>query len=293
MPTTKQRRQSARRRLDRQLARRAVAARRRRRRTSVGATLAAVLVVVGLGYLIVSKVAGGGASPPAAQASSSPTPSAGPTAAPIPAVTFAKASHAPRKTTGACRYAETAQTLQSTYTKDAGMPPDPAHTPATGTEPMTLETSQGTITVAMDRAKAPCTVQSFEFLTGEKFFDGTRCHRLTTSPTLSVLQCGDPSGTGQGGPTYQIKDEGLTGATYKRGTMAMANGGPNTNSSQFFLVYKDSRLPPSYTPVGTISSGLDVLDKIGKAGSDDANGQGDGKPILGVTIVSARTATPQ
>jgi peptidyl-prolyl cis-trans isomerase B (cyclophilin B) len=292
VPTTKQRRQNARRRLERQLARRAVAAQRRRRRASVAAVVVGVLVVVGVGYLVLSKMTGNNSTPPAAQAGT-PTPSAGPTAAPIPAVTFTKTSHTPRKTTGACGYDETAATLKSSYTKDVGMPPDPAHPLSTGTVPLTLTTNRGTIAVALNRAKAPCTVQSFEFLTSKAFFDNTHCHRLTTSPQLAVLQCGDPSGTGQGGPTYQVKDEGLTGATYKRGTMAMANAGPNTNSSQFFLVYKDSQLPPNYTPVGTITSGLDVLDTIAKAGSDNSNGQGDGKPMLGVTIVSARTAGPQ
>jgi peptidyl-prolyl cis-trans isomerase B (cyclophilin B) len=287
VPTTKQRRLSARRRLDRQLARRAQMARRRRVRYQLIAAGCAVVVVLGAVWLIASRVhqaPPGAAVGPTGEA----TPSAGPTAAPIPTATFAKARRAAAKSAGPCRYAETAQTVSSPYTRDVGLPPDPARTPKTGSVPFTLTTNQGTITIALDRAKAPCTVQSFVYLASKKFLDGTHCHRLTTSQTLKVLQCGDPSGTGQGGPTYQVRDEGLAGATYKRGTVAMANAGPNTNGSQFFLVFGDSQLAPKYTPIGTVSSGLPVLDKIGKAGSDSSNGPDDGRPVLGVTITTAR-----
>jgi peptidyl-prolyl cis-trans isomerase B (cyclophilin B) len=287
VPTTKQRRQTARRRLERQLERRAQVAKRRRARNQIAGAVAAVLVVVGGVWLVAAKT-GNDKTPAAAQPSVSSSASPGPTAAPVPTATFAKNKRAVAKTSGPCKYAETAETLASTYTKDVGLPPDPASTPKTGSPTFALTTSQGAITIKLDPAKSPCTVQSFTFLAGKKFFDGTHCHRLTTSDTLAVLQCGDPSGTGQGGPTYQIKDEGLKGATYKRGTVAMANGGANTNGSQFFLVYKDSQLPASYTPIGTVTAGLDVLDKIGAGGTDNANGQGDGKPILGVTITTAR-----
>ncbi len=209
-----------------------------------------------------------------------------PTAAPVPTATFAKNTRAAAKTTGPCKYAETSQTLASQYTKDVGLPPDPG-TP-TAARVMELTTSQGAVTIALDPAEAPCTVQSFEYLAGKKFFDGTCCHRLTTGASLAVLQCGDPSGTGQGGPTYQIKDEGLKGTTYKRGTVAMANGGPDTNGSQFFLVYKDSQIPATYTPIGKVTAGLDVLDKIGAGGTDNANAAGDGEPVLGVMIKTVR-----
>jgi peptidyl-prolyl cis-trans isomerase B (cyclophilin B) len=126
------------------------------------------------------------------------------------------------------------------------------------------------------------------------FFTNTECHRLTTQ-SIYVLQCGDPSGTGQGGPGYQFQDENLNyfGAagssgtvTYKAGTVAMANSGPGTNGSQFFLVYKDSPLAPSYTPFGTITKGLDILQAISTQGSDNSNGTGDGKPKESVTIQS-------
>jgi peptidyl-prolyl cis-trans isomerase B (cyclophilin B) len=288
VPTTKQRRQTARRRLERQLARRAEQAKRRRIRMQVLGAVLGVLAVGGGTWLVAAKVHNTPAKP-AAQPSATATPSSStPKAAPIPTATFAKNKRAAAKTSGPCRYAETSQTVASPYTKDVGLPPDPASTPASAGS-LALATSQGAIAIKLDPAKAPCTVQSFRYLAGKKFFDGTYCHRLTTSPSLAVLQCGDPSGTGQGGPTYQIKDEGLKGATYKRGTVAMANSGPNTNGSQFFLVYHDSQLPPSYTPIGTITAGLDVLDKVAKAGTDNSNGAGDGKPVLGVTLQTAKT----
>ena len=289
MPTTKQRRQSARRRLERQLVRRAQVAKRRRIRNQVIGAVVGVLVVVGAVWLVAAKTGNKPATNAAAQPSASSTASPGPTAAPVPTATFAKNKRAAAKSSGPCKYAETSQTVASPYTKDVGLPPDPANTPKTGSPKLALTTNQGAITVTLNPAKAPCTVQSFEYLAGKKFFDGTYCHRLTTGATLAVLQCGDPSGTGQGGPTYQIKDEGLKGATYKRGTVAMANGGPNTNGSQFFLVYKDSQLPANYTPIGTVTAGLeDVLDKIGAGGTDNANAAGDGKPVVGVTIQTAR-----
>jgi peptidyl-prolyl cis-trans isomerase B (cyclophilin B) len=289
VPTTKQRRQTARRRLERQLVRRAQIAKRRRIRTQIIGAVAGVLLVLGAVWLVAAKTGNKPTTNAATtQPSATATPSSGPTAAPVPTATFAKNKRAAAKSSGACKYAETSQTVSSPYTKDVGLPPDPASTPKTGSPKLALTTSQGAVTVTLDPARAPCTVQSIQYLAGKKFFDGTYCHRLTTGASLAVLQCGDPSGTGQGGPTYQIKDEGLKGATYKRGTVAMANGGPNTNGSQFFLVHKDSKLPANYTPIGTVTAGLDVLDKIAAGGTDNANGAGDGKPIIGVVIQTAR-----
>jgi peptidyl-prolyl cis-trans isomerase B (cyclophilin B) len=153
------------------------------------------------------------------------------------------------------------------------------------TQPYTvsLKTTQGVIALTLDTAKAPCTVNSFRSLATKKFFDGTSCHRLTTQG-IYVLQCGDPTAKGTGGPGYSFPDENLQGATYPRGTIAMANSGADTNGSQFFLVYKDTQLEPNYTPFGTITSGLDVLEKVAAAGSTP---EGDGKPTLPVTIQTA------
>ncbi len=83
-----------------------------------------------------------------------------------------------------------------------------------------------------------------------------------------MLQCGDPTGTGSGGPGYAFNDENLAGATYPAGTVAMANAGPDTNGSQFFFTWKDTTLAPDYTPFGTVTGGLDVLQKIAAAGDD-------------------------
>jgi len=147
----------------------------------------------------------------------------------------------------------------------------------------TLRTSQGAITFQALTDKAPCTTYSFRFLAERDYFDRTHCHRLTTQ-RLYVLQCGDPTGTGSGGPGYSFPDENLEGATYPAGTVAMANAGPNTNGSQFFIVWKDTKLSPAYTPFGRVTSGLDVLQKIAAGGEDDQNGPGDGFPTLPVNI---------
>ncbi|MER5546971.1 peptidylprolyl isomerase [Streptomyces sp. NPDC001118] len=147
----------------------------------------------------------------------------------------------------------------------------------------TLRTSQGAITFRALTDKAPCTTYSFKFLAQRDYFDRSHCHRLTTA-RIYVLQCGDPTGTGSGGPGYSFPDENLTGATYPAGTVAMANAGPNTNGSQFFFVWKDTKLSPAYTPFGKITAGLDVLQKIAAGGEDDQNGPGDGFPALRVNI---------
>jgi peptidyl-prolyl cis-trans isomerase B (cyclophilin B) len=144
-----------------------------------------------------------------------------------------------------------------------------------------LYTSQGVITVRALTAQAPCTTFSFRFLAEHRYYDNTHCHRLTTQ-RIYVLQCGDPTGTGSGGPGYSFNDENLTGATYPAGTVAMANAGPNTNGSQFFFTWQDTTLRPNYTPFGTVVGGMDVLKKIAAAGEDDQNNPGDGYPNLPV-----------
>lgn len=150
---------------------------------------------------------------------------------------------------------------------------------------MNLVTSCGTITVSLNAAKAPTTVNSFAFLAGKKYFDHTPCHRLTTEG-IFVLQCGDPTGSGSGGPGYEFADENLAGATYPAGTVAMANSGPDTNGSQFFLVYKDSQLPPLYTPFGTVTGGLDVLKQIAADGVWDGGGDGMPKALIALDEVT-------
>ena len=142
-----------------------------------------------------------------------------------------------------------------------------------------LHTTQGDITFQALTTKAPCTTYSFRFLAEHGYYDKTHCHRLTTA-RIYVLQCGDPTGTGSGGPGYVFPDENLTGATYPAGTVAMANAGPNTNGSQFFITWKDTTLSPNYTPFGRIIGGMNVLQRVAAAGEDDQNGPGDGYPTL-------------
>ena len=150
----------------------------------------------------------------------------------------------------------------------------------------TLTTDQGPIEIELNTPDAPCTVNNFRSLLARHFYDNTPCHRLTTQG-IYVLQCGDPTGKGTGGPGYTFADENLEGAKYPRGTVAMANSGPSTNGSQFFLVYKDTQLDPNYTPFGTITKGLDLIEKVAAAG---ATPDGDGKPKMAITILSAHAA---
>jgi peptidyl-prolyl cis-trans isomerase B (cyclophilin B) len=168
---------------------------------------------------------------------------------------------------------------------------EPPLTVKPGIYTATIVTNCGTIVAALDATKAPHTVNSFFFLAGKHYFDSSPCHRLTTAG-IFVLQCGDPTGTGGGGPGYTIPDENLTGATYPAGTLAMANTGqPHSGGSQFFLCYADTQLPPQYTPFGHVTSGLDVLTAIARNGEDDSNGAGDGHPKRPV-VIETFTVTP-
>lgn len=175
------------------------------------------------------------------------------------------------------------------YTKDGSAPakavdPPPAEATATGDVDVTISTSAGEIGATLDAAAAPCTVNSFLSLADQGYYDDTPCHRLTTAG-IYVLQCGDPSGSGAGGPGYSFPDELSGDEKYGGGTLAMANAGPDTNGSQFFMVYKDTQLPPSYTVFGSIDDdGLKVLDAVASKGT--ANGAPDGPPKEEVQIES-------
>ena len=194
-----------------------------------------------------------------------------------------------------CAYPSTAEPASKPNKppRSGRVPTDPARVSAS------MSTNRGNVGIQLDNGKAPCTVNSFESLSQQGYFDGTTCHRLTTTPRLGVLQCGDPSGTGTGGPGYRFANEYPTNqdrlsdpalkkpVLYPRGTLAMANAGSGTNGSQFFLVYADSMLPPTFTAFGTIdSTGLATLDRIAAAGVDGAGS--DGKPTMSVTIESVR-----
>ncbi|MBD8505315.1 peptidylprolyl isomerase [Hoyosella sp. G463] len=175
----------------------------------------------------------------------------------------------------------------------------PAETgiPAEGTVPATINLNGEPVGLSLDRAKSPCAINSFASLAEQGYFDGTSCHRLTTAG-IFVLQCGDPSATGGGGPGYAFADEFPAdqfqeqppgGTIYPRGTIAMANAGPGTNGSQFFLVYDDSPLAPAYSILGQIDdAGLSVIDAIAQAGVDGnpGSGPGDGAPSIPAEITS-------
>lgn len=153
---------------------------------------------------------------------------------------------------------------------------------------ISFTTNQGEIVIETTPSLAPLTVNAIAALAQKNYFDKTICHRLTTEG-IYVLQCGDPTGTGTGGPGFNIPDENLPEAVennYPAGTVAMANAGPGTSGSQFFLVYQDTTLGPDYTIWGSITSGLDILQTIASAGVVD--GGADGAPATGVTIESTK-----
>ena len=148
----------------------------------------------------------------------------------------------------------------------------------------TFETNCGNIVITTVGAKAPITITQLSTLAKGGYFDNSLCHRLTTQG-LYVLQCGDPTGTGTGGPNFTYGDENLPTATvnnYPAGTVAMANSGAGTNGSQFFLVFADTTLGANYTIWGTITQGLDIVKAIAKAGVK--GGGADGPPNRAIAI---------
>ncbi len=205
--------------------------------------------------------------------------SGGATTEPAPA---ASASTAPQATASAAS-SECSYTASGQPAVDVTPPAESTERP-TGTVEATLETSAGAIPMTLTGERTPCTVESFVSLAQQQYFSNTECHRLTTSG-IFVLQCGDPTGTGRGGPGYRFADELDGSEKYPAGTVAMANAGPGTNGSQFFLVYADTKLPPSYTVFGKLSpEGLAVVEKIGQAGVE--GGGADGRPATPVEITA-------
>lgn len=260
MSTNQQRRAAAKRKLERQQARRQARAARRKKFAAFGA----VGVVVAVVAVVVACSTTGSPAPGQPQASAPPA--------------------------GACVFAATPGEPAARPVS----PPTDVNPPRQGMVAATINTNQGVLPITLNRAQAPCTVASFVHLATAGFYNNTPCHRLTTDPSLKVLQCGDPTGQGTGGPGYTIPDEPPPGlkptgggaVVYPRGTIAMANTGqPNSGGSQFFLVYADSQLPPNYTVFGTIAEpGVQVLEKVAAAGEDGSNGAGDGRPNAATTI---------
>ena len=267
-------RAAARARLEKEMAERAAAARKRRQRQAIIGSALAVVVIAGVAVWIVAalgndddKKSTDAAAPPPGTVSCTWIPEDGSTGSKV---------------------------------KDVGTPA--ANAPNVGTSTMTMDTNLGTITTAVDRSKAPCTAEAFTYLGSKKFWDNTKCHRLTTEG-IKVLQCGDPTATGKGwresdgsgGPSFRYAEENLpTNAkpAYPKGTVAMAKTQqPSTTGSQFFIVYADTDLPPDYTVLGKVTQGLDIVEGVAKAGTDNANGKGDGHPKKEVTIKTL-TMTP-
>jgi peptidyl-prolyl cis-trans isomerase B (cyclophilin B) len=187
------------------------------------------------------------------------------------------------KDTGTSSGTSAGPTVPCTYPdqpagKTGNVDPPPTEAPSSGTVDVTMATSVGDLHATLDQKATPCTVNSFVSLAKQGYFDGTQCHRLTTQG-IFVLQCGDPTGTGGGGPGYSFDDELSGKETYPAGTLAMANAGPNTNGSQFFIVYADTQLPPSYAVFGTVDdAGVKIVADVAKKGSNEQNAPGDGAP---------------
>jgi peptidyl-prolyl cis-trans isomerase B (cyclophilin B) len=296
VPTEKQRRAAAQRKLARQIERRREAERKRRQRYAIGGSAFVVAAIVIVVLFVATDVFGGShkkaAASPSPSTSATPSASPTPTASPFSTPTFKPTSGKPQKTSGACAYAETATSLKSPYNKNVGLPTDPAVTPKTGTVDVSLNTSHGAMTFELNRADAPCAVQSFIYLVKKNFFNATSCPRLVTTG-IYALQCGDPSNSQQGGPTYTYKQEATSKSSYGTGVIAMANtGAKNSTGSQFFILYKDSNsgLKKNYSVIGKVTKGLSIVDGVAKAGSDNSNQAGDGKPLEGLTIKTATLA---
>jgi peptidyl-prolyl cis-trans isomerase B (cyclophilin B) len=260
-------RAAARARLEKEMAERAATAKKRRQRQTIIGSALAVVVIAGAAVWIVAALNKDDDGKKSSAA-------------------------APPPGTVACQWIPEDGSTGAKVT-DVGTPP--ANVPNTGKDTLTMDTNLGAITATVDLAKAPCTGAAFNFLSSKKFWDGTKCHRLTTA-NIKVLQCGDPTAKGKGyretdgtgGPSFRYAEENLpTNASpaYPKGTIAMAKtSSPSSTGSQFFIVYADTDLPAEYTVLGTITKGLDIVDGVAKAGTDNANGQGDGHPKKEVDI---------
>ena len=247
-----------------------------RKRLSIGAVVVLVLgLVAGLSLVFV------GGSTPTAKSKPKATASASASATSSAAAVAEPAHHCTYTTTG------------------SGKPSMPTASPDYNAGyTATINTNLGKIGISLLNSKATCTVNSFAHLAATNFFNNTQCWRMSNSSGLYLFQCGDPTATaksklscssstlGTGGPGYQFADENLKGATYPAGTVAMATGGANTNGSQFFLVFKNTSLPASYTPFGKITSGLDILQNVAKAGTSCTIQAGGGVPKEKVIINS-------
>lgn len=282
MTTNEQRREAAKRKLAAQQAHRSERAAKRKRTTTIAAVVTVLVVVLAAAglYALTTAWSGPGDAPAGGENAA-----AGPDTSGLPTVPL------PQRPTALPASVDCAYPASPEPASKPVSPPAAGPVPAEGTVPATVSTSAGTIDLTLNRALAPCTVNSFTHLVEQGYFAGTSCHRLTTDPGLQVLQCGDPTGQGTGGPGYSFADETFEGLSYGRGLLAMANAGPDTNGSQFFMIYGDAQLPPNYTVFGSIGpEGLKTLDAVAKAGV--ADGSGDGAPATPVEIREAALPRP-
>ncbi|MGW5054619.1 peptidylprolyl isomerase [Actinokineospora sp. NPDC004072] len=290
MPTNQQRREAAKRKLERQMVRRAERA-KKRRIFGVGATVIGVVLVVGLIYWLTT-IGGDETTDPAAQ-----TDTTAPEATPdVPAEIPTALAAVPKRPKAlgdkvTCEYRKEEGATPAKEVKAPGT----ADIPAKGTVQATLKFAGGDVKATLDRGLAPCTVNSFVSLAKQDYFADVPCHRLTTQG-IQVLQCGDPTGTGSGGPGYVFDNETFPEIKYGRGILAMANAGgtekgQGTNGSQFFIVYGTAELPPNYTVFGSIDAeSMKVIDEIAKAGTISQGQPGDGKPAKDVVISAVEIA---
>jgi peptidyl-prolyl cis-trans isomerase B (cyclophilin B) len=282
-------RRRARERYEQERAARLEKQRRTRKRAGVGV---AVLCVLGLIAGVSVALVGGGtsAASPKSTAKASASPSASASATTSAAAVTEPAQH--------CSYTSASA---GTVVK-AALPTASPDYKATYTA--SINTNLGPVKIDLLNSKATCTVNSFVHLATGDFWNNTQCHRMSNTDGLYMLQCGDPtakasdklscssSTLGTGGPGYEYASENLPTAgssgsvTYKAGTLAMANSGGATNGSQFFLVFKDTTLGPDYTPFGTITSGLNILQNVAKAGTSCTYSAGGGVPKEKVIIDS-------
>jgi peptidyl-prolyl cis-trans isomerase B (cyclophilin B) len=259
-------RAAARARLEKEMAERAAAARKRRQRQTVIGAALAVVVIAGVTVWLVTALGNDGKKK---------TDAAGPAPGTVDCTWTPMDANSGAKI------------------KDVGTPPTAV--PNKGASTLTMDTNLGQITATVDLTKAPCTGAAFTYLAGKKFWDNTKCHRMTTEG-IKVLQCGDPFATGKGyrktdgtgGPSFRYAEENLPTdktPTYPKGTIAMAKTQEAaTTGSQFFIVYGDTPLPAQYTVLGTITKGMEYVDAVAKAGTDNSNAKGDGHPKKEVDI---------
>ncbi len=283
--SNKRERELARQKYERQQQARSTRAAQQRRRNQVVAVVAglAVVAVAVIALVWSSRSSSTTASSDSASASPSATASASTSASPS-ASPSASSSASPSTSVAGCTKAPDPTVKTQSWTQPGGQP-----LPTDKLTFMKLSTNCGDIVIQMDAVKAPKTTQALAFLAAQGYYTDSDCFRLTTSG-IFVLQCGSPTNNGQGGPGFSLPDENLPASgsnNYPAGTVAMANAGPGTGSSQFFIVYKDTTLGPNYTIWGKVVSGLDVVTKVAAAGVQ--GGGADGKPVQPIVITKAAT----